>query len=683
MSLTVLWPVSAGINYVSGSIETTNFISILNLVPVITTCPTNSAYSQATFCASNLPSGILDLVMKFQRDGVSGTSAGIFGEAVNIWNNITSDEWVDTNGNLQPARVFSLNEFYNANSSLSGLVLSAGSLSFSSSITGYNAGTVTTGVITITPSGSLPGQFIQYNLNGGAWTSIQSGSASGSISLSYGSNALSVKVTAPDQQTVTTYTISVILGYSVSYNASGASGAVPTDGAGYTNGQKVTVPGAGGLLNTGFNFAGWTNSSISGGNTLSSGSSFFMIPNNLILYAVWVPNMVPTTNSDVSRNFSSIDSAISNMPYASSIQDVINYIQSVSHNDWERARGAYDWVAYNIAYDALSFYQGDIPASDGDANQVFANRLGVCGGYSALFSNITAGLGLNPRLLSGLVPYGGFSGNAYVATNVNGNAFGPHAWNAVLIDGYWHFMDSTWGAGYVTASSNFVFSYTSEWFDMDPRLFVLDHFPSDVNWLLMSTNLTLSSWENAVPFDGDLEELLQAGYTVAQIQQINQYCPLPEYFSYDAQTFVQMGGTTGQMITYLTQDSVPTVWYDGSNSVQLETYPVVGSLKKGTSYSFSVLVPGVTAANGVCVGQDATSYYYLPNNGAGLYSGQLTVASGTTNVTLFIGYFNASNDYQLYGEITWPVENVVSGMPKYRSQTPVIRKFIPIVKLKP
>ncbi len=379
--------------------------------------------------------------------------------------------------------------------------------------------------------------------------------------------------------------------FMVTYNADGATaGNVPIDANKYLNGQQVTILGnTGGMSISGYNFAGWTNAS---GTVYCAGTTFSMGSSDITLFADWVP-VYTTVNTENTNDFPGIDSAIRNMASPGSIQGLINYIQSISYNDWDRARGAYDWIVYNITYDWAAFSNGTISEADHDPNLVFENRLGDCGGHSALYSNIIAGLGLKAQVIAGSDQYGSYSNSIYCTTNIGGLAIGSHAWNAVLIDGSWHFMETTW------AEVNFHGAYTtiltncwSAFFDMDPRLFVFNHFPLDTNWLLMPSNMTLVSWASAPQFNGDLPTLLVlVGYTPDQILGMCPYLPLPESFSWYALWFVQMGGNKSDMLSYLKQDCVPSVWYDGTNTIQLQAYPTVSQLQVGSSYSFSVLVP--------------------------------------------------------------------------------------------
>ncbi|MGD8190189.1 tandem-95 repeat protein [Brevibacillus ginsengisoli] len=98
------------------------------------------------------------------------------------------------------------------NSNLSNLTVSAGSLSpaFASGTLGYTAtvGSEITSV-TVTPTAKDSDAKIEVRVNGGTYSTIASGQASGSLSLNYGTNTVDVHVTAQDGTTNKTYTITV------------------------------------------------------------------------------------------------------------------------------------------------------------------------------------------------------------------------------------------------------------------------------------------------------------------------------------------------------------------------------------------------------------------------------------------------------------------------------------------
>lgn len=74
---------------------------------------------------------------------------------------------------------------------------------------------------------------------------------------------------------------------SLVYNANGSTGGTVPATAGYDKGATVTVAGnTGGLVKTGFDFAGW-NTSADGSGTTYQGGNTFTINANTTLYAIW------------------------------------------------------------------------------------------------------------------------------------------------------------------------------------------------------------------------------------------------------------------------------------------------------------------------------------------------------------------------------------------------------------
>ncbi len=77
-------------------------------------------------------------------------------------------------------------------------------------------------------------------------------------------------------------------GYSVTYNANGGTGTVPTDCNSYDCGDTVTVKANINLLRSGYNFSGWNTAADGGGTDRAPLSTFTMTAGELILYAKWV-----------------------------------------------------------------------------------------------------------------------------------------------------------------------------------------------------------------------------------------------------------------------------------------------------------------------------------------------------------------------------------------------------------
>ncbi|MBO4574510.1 MAG: chitobiase/beta-hexosaminidase C-terminal domain-containing protein [Bacteroidales bacterium] len=96
-------------------------------------------------------------------------------------------------------------------------------------------------------------------------------------------------ITKKATTTTTNYCTTVVITYSVTYDANGAtSGTVPTDNTAYTSGQSVTVAGnTGSLAKTGYAFGGW-NTQADGLGTNYAVDATFNINTNTTLYAKWI-----------------------------------------------------------------------------------------------------------------------------------------------------------------------------------------------------------------------------------------------------------------------------------------------------------------------------------------------------------------------------------------------------------
>ncbi len=89
--------------------------------------------------------------------------------------------------------------------------------------------------------------------------------------------------------------------YTVTYDANGGSGTLPTDSNLYTYGQDFTVKTNIDLVNGGLHFAGWSKNADGSGYSYTENTEFQMDNENVTLYAKWIPyapaNVVGTCNS--------------------------------------------------------------------------------------------------------------------------------------------------------------------------------------------------------------------------------------------------------------------------------------------------------------------------------------------------------------------------------------------------
>jgi len=153
---------------------------------------------------------------------------------------------------------------------LSGLSLSVGTLSpaFASGTTSYTA-TVTTSSITVTPTATQADATITVN-----GTAVPSGFASGSIALSPGTNTITIVVTAPNEITTQTYTVTVTFNAGTAiqtwrqtyYGTTANSGDAADTAEPYNNGVPNLTAFAFGLNPATANISDLPTPQISGGN---------------------------------------------------------------------------------------------------------------------------------------------------------------------------------------------------------------------------------------------------------------------------------------------------------------------------------------------------------------------------------------------------------------------------------
>lgn len=144
--------------------------------------------------------------------------------------------------------------------------------------------------------GSAMKTSVVYSIDGGTDSSAQSIAANGKLTIS-NLSATKIKFTCKGTDknsrlyvnyiSVTYETGGSTPTYTVTYDANGSTGGTVPATAKYDKGATVTVAGnTGGLVKTGFDFAGW-NTSANGSGTTYQGGNTFTINANTTLYALW------------------------------------------------------------------------------------------------------------------------------------------------------------------------------------------------------------------------------------------------------------------------------------------------------------------------------------------------------------------------------------------------------------
>jgi hypothetical protein len=192
------------------------------------------------------------------------------------------------------------------------------------------------------------------------------------------------------------------------------------------------------------------------------------------------------------REFERIDRLALSVPEiaARNVPDLARHLTSNARNDREKARAIFRWLTANIEYDTVGFFRGDYGNLTPEG--VLHSRKAVCSGYAQLFASLAEIAGLEVRKISGYSKGYGYSQGDSLPTQSN------HAWNAVKIEGRWHLLDATWGAGYLNAQGRFVRQLENHYFLTDPQQFIYDHLPEETPWQLLERSVSPQEYRELV-----------------------------------------------------------------------------------------------------------------------------------------------------------------------------------------
>lgn len=196
-----------------------------------------------------------------------------------------------------------------------------------------------------------------------------------------------------------------------------------------------------------------------------------------------------TTVSFSQSTYGHLDEYAKNTPREkeTNLDELTTYLIKISHNDEEKVRVIFSWVAFHIRYDTKGYFSGSY--GDFSANGVLKSRKAVCEGYSTLFQSLLQKAGIESEKIQGYGKGYGYSpGERFSNSN--------HAWNAVKIEGVWKLFDVTWAAGFINNEAQFVFKFNDYYFDTPPIEFLFEHFPEEEKWLLHTPRITRKQYEN-------------------------------------------------------------------------------------------------------------------------------------------------------------------------------------------
>ncbi|MBC7867510.1 MAG: hypothetical protein H7X88_08240 [Gloeobacteraceae cyanobacterium ES-bin-316] len=156
-----------------------------------------------------------------------------------------------------------------------------------------------------------------------------------------------------------------------------------------------------------------------------------------------------------------------------SSSSIAGYIKEHYHEEKERVRVAYNWVAANIRYDRDSMLS--INWSKNNADKIAATlrrKKGVCDNFASVFTDILLKMNIPSFVVNGLAKGDGKDL--------------AHSWSAVQLANEWYLCDPTWDAG---------FSNKGRYFLIAPAEFIASHWPFDPLWQLLKKPYSLPEFE--------------------------------------------------------------------------------------------------------------------------------------------------------------------------------------------
>ncbi len=176
------------------------------------------------------------------------------------------------------------------------------------------------------------------------------------------------------------------------------------------------------------------------------------------------------------QNYAEIDRLAFNTGYqGNSVAELAKLLKQQAKTDAQKARIIYAWIAHNITYDVQAFQRRE--NSHYTPDEVLKYRLAICGGYANLYRALGREMGLDVVIVEGFAKG--------IDTEQDRSDRPNHAWNAVMIDGAWHLVDVTWGAGNLE-NGRFNRQFNPAYFAAIPAQFIYSHHPTLERWQMLS-----------------------------------------------------------------------------------------------------------------------------------------------------------------------------------------------------
>ncbi len=170
-----------------------------------------------------------------------------------------------------------------------------------------------------------------------------------------------------------------------------------------------------------------------------------------------------------------------------SLDKLAAYLAQPAKTERDKARAIFRWMSERIRFNADAHFTGHPGELQPDA--VLRDREATAFGYANLYEALARRAGLEVVTLHGHAKMKHHTEEGRL-TKVK------HAWNAVRVDGYWFFVDTTWGAGYIKGQ-RWHRMCRDQYFLAAPHQMILTHIPLDPRWQLLSVPITPAQFDAA------------------------------------------------------------------------------------------------------------------------------------------------------------------------------------------
>ncbi|XP_075056941.1 kyphoscoliosis peptidase-like [Mixophyes fleayi] len=188
------------------------------------------------------------------------------------------------------------------------------------------------------------------------------------------------------------------------------------------------------------------------------------------------------------KAFEKLDDFASKHDTKGTLEQLVKELIHDANTDLKKTRVIWIWICYHIEYDIQAYKNPALISTDPDV--IFRTRKGVCGGYTSLFQHMCSIAGVQCKEVRGYTKGATYKVGQKITGGVN------HVWNMVCLEGSWHLLDSTWGAGHSDDNvTTFTFQYNEFYFLTHPALFIMNHFPAMSGCQLLETCISLEQFE--------------------------------------------------------------------------------------------------------------------------------------------------------------------------------------------